>query len=223
MLKILAAVTLTCAVAGCSGSGEANATTADGGRGTATTSVKREAAALTATLARSSVVKLTMTDSLSSRVDQPDQKVHAVVTADAKDEAGRVVIPAGSAATLRIVKLEPGSDQVRPEGRLELQMVSINIHGAETPVYATVGDIPHHMKGRGVTKDEAGRVAAGTAVGAGVGQLIGKDTRSTLIGAAIGTVAGGAVAVKYAYRDVIVDKGAEFTVALRAPLTVTLH
>lgn len=173
-----------------------------------------------ATVAAQTVIQATMRDSLSSRTNKPDETVHATVAADVKDGAGRVVIPSGAPLTLKIVKLEPGSDQVRPEGRLELVATSVTVNGKAMPLHGTLGAIPHHMKGRGVTRDEAGRVAAGTAVGALIGQAIGKNTKGTVIGGAVGAVAGGAVAAKYAYRDVIVDPGAHFTITITQPLVV---
>lgn len=220
MTRITFPIAFTLVAAACSGAGDASEA-ASGATAGGTT--RAEPAALTVTLARATVIRAKMQDSLSSRVDKPDQRVRATVAADVKDEAGRVVIPAGSPLTLRIVKLEPGSDRVRPEGRLELAVSSVTINGKATPISASVGAIPHRLQGRGVTKDEVGRTAVGTAVGAGVGQLIGKDTKSTVIGAVVGTAAGAAVASKYAYRDVIVDRGAAFTVTLAQPVVVELR
>jgi hypothetical protein len=60
------------------------------------------------------------------------------------------------------------------------------------------------MVGRGITKDEAERIGAGTAIGAVAGRLIGKSTKGAVVGGAAGAIAGTAVAVHYAYRDVVV-------------------
>jgi uncharacterized membrane protein len=76
------------------------------------------------------------------------------------------------------------------------------------------------MKGRGVTKGEGEDVAVGAAAGALVGQLIGKNTRSTVIGGAVGAVGGGAVAVKGAQRDIIVAAGTHITFQLPQAITV---
>lgn len=171
-------------------------------------------------LAARATMRLVMRSALNSRVNKPGELVRASVASDVTDDHGRVVIASGTPVALRIVKLEPGSDQVRPAGRLELVVVGITLGGRDVPLHATVGPIPHRMKGRGITTDEAGRIAAGTAVGALVGQAIGRNTRSTVIGGAVGAVAGGAVAVRYAYRDVVVDPGATFTITLTQPLVV---
>ncbi len=160
-------------------------------------------------------------DSLSSRVNKPGETVRAVLSENVMDASGRVAIPAGSAVTLVIVKLEPGSDQVRPEGRLELAVSSVTINGLSYPLSASIGPIPHTMQGRGITKDEAARVAGGAAVGAIIGQVIGKNTKGTVIGAAAGTVVGGAAAARYAFRDVIVAPGARIVLTLTQPFVVT--
>ncbi|HVZ47212.1 MAG TPA: hypothetical protein VG916_00385 [Gemmatimonadaceae bacterium] len=215
MVRTALAASLTLALAACGG-GADTGNAAEAGSAKSAPPARRSA-----TVAASTTIKVTMRDSLNSRVDKPDQHVRATVASDVSDASGRVAIPAGSPVTLAIVKLEPGSDQVRPEGRLELATISVTVDGKTIPLHATIGPIPHHMKGRGLTKDEAGRVAAGTAVGALIGQAIGKNTRSTVVGGAVGAVAGGAVAVRYAYRDVIVDPGATFTLTLTQPVVVS--
>jgi len=83
-----------------------------------------------------------------------------------------------------------------------------------------INDIPHAMKGRGVTKGQGTDVAVGAAAGALVGQLLGKNTRSTVIGGAVGAVGGGAVAVAGAQRDVIVTAGTRISFSLPQSITV---
>jgi len=152
-------------------------------------------------------VAATLQSALSSRTNKAGETVQALVSANVMDANGRVVIPAGSNVTLRVEQLEPGNDQVRPEGRLSLEVTSVTIDGQSNDVSAALDPVAHHFEGRGITKDEALRIGAGTAVGAAAGQIIGKNTRSTVIGGAVGAVAGTAVAVRYAYRDIVVSAG----------------
>jgi hypothetical protein len=173
------------------------------------------------TLASGTTVYATVESALSSRTNKPGETLRASVSRDISDDRGRVVIPAGSIVTLSIVQLEPGSDQVRPEGRLVLEVNSVTVHGQTHSVTADLAPVTHHLQGRGITTDEAARVGAGTAIGAVAGQLIGKDTRSTTIGGAIGAVAGGAVAVRYAYRDVIVSAGTPIAFTLTQSLNIS--
>lgn len=172
-------------------------------------------------LASGTRVGASIQDALSSRTNRAGEPVRAVVSLDVKDARGGVVIPAGSTVTLTIAQLEPGSDQVRPEGRLALVVSSVTVNGQAMPVTATLEPVPHHLQGRGVTTDEAARVGAGTAIGALAGQVIGKNTRSTVIGGAIGAVAGTAVAVRAAYRDVVVSAGTPIVFTLTQSLNVS--
>ena len=172
-------------------------------------------------LASGTRVNATIESALSSRTNKPGETLRASVSSDVKNARGTVVIPAGSTVQLTIEQLEPGSDQVRPEGRLNLLVNSVTVNGHVYPVSANLSPVPHSMKGRGITTDEAARVGAGTAIGAIVGQAIGKNTKSTVIGGAVGTVAGGAVAVRYAYRDVIVSAGTPIVFTLERSLNVS--
>jgi len=173
------------------------------------------------TLSNGTRVDATIQNALSSRTNKAGESVRAIVSADVKDARGGIVIPAGSAVKLTIAQLEPGSDQVRPEGRLSLVVSSVTVNGQEYSLAANLEPVPHHLQGRGVTTDEAARIGAGTAIGALAGQIIGKNTKGTVIGGAVGAVAGTAVAVRYAYRDVIVSAGTPIVFTLAQSLNVS--
>jgi hypothetical protein len=158
-------------------------------------------------LASGTHVDATIQSALSSRTNKSGETVRALVSRNVTDGRGRVVIPAGSTVELTIDKIEPGSSQIRPEGRLSLMVSSVTVDGATYPLSGALDNVAYHLEGRGITKDEAARIGAGTAIGAIAGQVIGKNQKSTVIGGAVGAVAGGAVAVRYAYRDVVVSAG----------------
>jgi hypothetical protein len=172
-------------------------------------------------LASGTRVDASIQEALSSRTNKAGQTLRAVVSLNVKGAGGGVVIPAGSTVTLTIAQLEPGSDQVRPEGRLSLVVSSVTVNDQTYPVTANLEPVPHILQGRGITTDEAARIGAGTAVGAVAGQIIGKNTKSTVIGGAIGAVAGSAVAVRYAYRDVVVSAGTPIVFTLTQSLNVS--
>ncbi len=199
----------------------ANGAAEKGGAREVTSAKERLAASPTRSLPAGTRIEVVMTDALSSRTNKPDETVRTTVSGNILDGAGRIAIPAGSVVLLRIVQLEPGSAQVRPEGRLALAAQSITTFDQSYPLDASLGDIPHTFVGRGITTDEAARVGAGTAIGAAVGQAIGKDTRSTTIGGAVGAIAGTAVAVRYAYRDVVVPAGSVIVLTLAQKLDVS--
>jgi hypothetical protein len=220
MTRSLLSGLLALSVAACTGGAAKDATKDATKEGAA--AGNRSGGSVTAehSLASGTRVDATIQAGLSSRTNKPGETLRATVSGDVKDAGGRVVIPAGSIVTLTIDKLEPGSDQVRPEGRLSLIVNSVSVNGQEYPLAATLEPVPHTMQGRGITKDEAARVGAGTAIGAVAGQVIGKNTKSTVIGGAVGAVAGGAVAARYAYRDVIVAAGAPIVFTLTQSLSI---
>lgn len=182
---------------------------------------RQRAAPALESLASGTRVDAVTESALSSRTNKPGETFRATVSRDVTDDRGRVVIPAGSPVTLTIVQLEPGSDQVRPDGRLVIDVSSIAINGQTHAVTADLEPVTHHFQGRGITTDEAARIGAGTAIGAIAGQIIGKNTRSTTIGGAVGAVAGTAVAVRYAYRDIVVSAGTPIAFTLTQSLNVT--
>jgi hypothetical protein len=156
----------------------------------------------------------------SSRTDKAGETITATVSNDVKNALGTVVIPSGSTVKLTIETLDPGNDQIRPEGRLALVVNSVAAGGRTYPVVADLAPVTHQMVGRGITKDEAERIGAGTAIGAVAGRLIGKSTKGTVIGGAAGAIAGTAVAVHYAYRDVVVAANTPITFTLSQVLTM---
>lgn len=172
-------------------------------------------------LATGTRVDATIQDALSSRSNKAGETLRAVVSGHIKDGRGDVVIPAGSTVLLTVEQLEPGSDHTSPEGRLSVVVSSVTVNDWAYPLAAILEPVPHHLEGRGITGAEAARIGAGTAIGAVAGQLIGKNTRSTVIGGAIGAVAGTAVAVRYAYRDVVVSAGTPIVFTLAQSLNVS--
>lgn len=211
MWKSTISVSLVVGLAACSGS--AASKSADSTKAVA-------ASVISHSLARGTSFAATIESALSSRVNKPGETVQARVSRDVANAQGRVIIPSGSTVTLVIDRLEAASDQGKHEGELRLDVRSITVKGVTTAVNGGVGPVPHALKGRGITSAEAARIAVGTAVGAGIGQLIGKNRKSTIIGGAVGTVAGGAVAVRYAHRDIIVSAGAPVMITLSSPLHV---
>jgi hypothetical protein len=172
-------------------------------------------------LADGARVEATIEKTFSSRTSKAGETVLATVSSDVTDALGGVVIPSGSRVTLVIDTLDPGSDQIRPAGRLGLTVTSVAVNGRSYPVVADLTPVTHQLVPRGITNDEAERIGAGTAIGAIAGRLIGKSTKSTVIGGAAGAIAGTAVAIHYAYRDVVVSAGTPITFTLSRELTVS--
>ncbi len=174
----------------------------------------------TRTLAGGTRIEATLQDSLSSRINKAGESVRAIVTSDVTNARDVVVIPAGSSVLLTVAQLDPGNDQIRPEGRLALVVDSVTVNGEAHALTAELEPVTHHLQGRGITKDEAERIGAGTVIGAVAGRVIGKSTKGAVIGGAAGAIAGTAVAVHYAYRDVIVTAGTPIAFTLSKALSI---
>ena len=171
-------------------------------------------------LADGTRIEATIDQSFSSRTDKAGKTITATVGSAVKNALGTVIIPSGSTVTLTIETLDPGSDQIRPEGRLSLVVNSVTIAGRTHAVAADVTPVSYKMVGRGITTDEAARIGAGTVIGAVAGRVIGKSTKSTVVGGAAGAIAGTAVAVHYAYRDVVVSANTPITFTLTRVFTM---
>ncbi len=146
-------------------------------------------------------------------------KARTTVTADVRNAAGAVVVPAGSSVELTITAIEPSRDK-NSTGKLTLAVTGITVRGTSYPIGAEVSSVTSTLKGRGVGTTEAGKVAVGTAVGAVAGRVIGGNKTGTIIGAVVGAAAGAAVATETANRDVVVAAGSDLVVTLTEPLRV---
>ena len=127
-----------------------------------------------------------------------------------------MLIPEGSTATGEVIAL-PGDDS-----RLRVAIRSIDYNGRSYPV----GSQTSYTDMQRVKVQSAGgstsRVLAGAGIGAIIGRVIGKDARSTMIGAAGGAVAGGVIASRNVQYDQCVPSGGQIVAHLTQPLTVQL-
>jgi len=143
----------------------------------------------------------------------------ALTTADIS-ATNNVVIPTGSEVTLEVVESARGENS-RDRVKLAFKPVSITIRGASTDLAADVTQVAALEIARvQSTGTQAGKVAAGAAVGAVAGQLLGRDTKSTVAGAAVGAAAGGAVAAATTDYNGCLAANAALTVTLTSSLTV---
>ena len=116
------------------------------------------------------------------------------VDADVKNNSGRVVIPAGSTVELVITEISPAKSRSAKDGTLTLRVADVTVRGKSYPLDAVVSSVSHTLQGRGVTAGEVEKTAAGAAIGAVAGRVIGGDSKGTIIGAVIGGAGGAVVA-----------------------------
>ena len=225
MLAVFAMTSLTA----CS-RGDLDAATTDTGRNldlaptvTIAASDDRPLAASPAarTLAIGSRINATWGRTISSSSTKEGETVTVTVTSNVRDGRGRVVIPSGATVALLITDLEPATSRSDPDGKLALSVTSTTIRGQTYALQGAVTSVPHTLKSHGVGTSEAKKVGIGTAVGAVVGQVIGKDTKATVIGGAIGAVGGAVVARQTKNRELIVSAGTPVVITLTGPFTLT--
>jgi len=164
-------------------------------------------------------VPLTANDTISTRSAHAGDPFTATVSQDVKDATGRVVIPAGASVSGTITAADPAPNP-NSTGKIELAVKTVSVRGKGYPIEASVVSMDTIMKGRGVTKADAAKVAGGAVAGAILGKIVGKNTKGAVIGGAAGAAAGAAAARASRDIDVVIPKGAAITVKLEKSLTV---
>lgn len=143
----------------------------------------------------------------------------AVTTADVAATNG-VTVPAGSEVTLEVVESARGENS-RDKVKLAFKPVAITVRGTSATLAADVTQVAALEYERvQSTGTQAGKVAAGAAVGAIAGQVMGRDTKSTVAGAAIGAAAGGVVAAATTDYNGCLPASSAVTVTLTEQLAV---
>ena len=188
--------------------------------GTATPNAATGGSAPSKTLASGTTIELTTGRTITSRSDKAGQSLMTTVNADVRNSAGRVIIPAGSAVELTITQIEPAKSKSAADGQLTLAVAGVSVGGHQYPLDARITSVDHTLEGRGVTAGEVEKVAAGAAIGAVAGRIIGGDSKGTIIGAAAGTAGGAIVANETASRDVVVAAGSPIVITLTGPLAL---
>jgi len=125
--------------------------------------------------------------------NRPGDKITATVGADVYGANG-AVIPAGSTVVLEVASVEV-ADPVE-QSRVRFRLRAIDVNGESYPTTgggATTGPADKVDVGRTKAGDQK-KVIGGAVLGAIAGQVLGRDTRSTIIGAAAGAAVGTAAA-----------------------------
>lgn len=144
----------------------------------------------------------------------------ATTTADVAATNG-VTIPAGSEVTLEVVESARGQNG-RDNVKLAFKPVSITVRGRTSDLTADVTRVAALEYDRVQSNTtQAGKVAAGAAVGAIAGQVLGRDTKSTVAGAAVGAAAGGVVAAATTDYHGCLAANAALTITLTEQLSVS--
>lgn len=169
-------------------------------------------------VAAGTVIHASLEDSINSRRDMDGKQVRGEVMQNITGAGGEVLVPAGSQVSFTVTRLKPGRGKGR--GELEMRADSIIIEGKSRKLEAKIDAVPHELKGRGVTGDEAAKVGIGAVGGAVAGRVITGKTRGAVIGGVVGAAGGAAVASQTAAKDVVVKAKTPVQVMLTAPLVI---
>lgn len=177
------------------------------------------APAASRSLAAGSTLTAATTAEIRSNKNKVGDEVTATIANDVKDNAGRVVVPAGSEVTLKVTAIKESENKSDKTGTLTLQPTSISINGQSYPVSATIEKVNTELQGRKTGAGDVAKVGAGTAVGAVVGRVLGGSTKGAVIGGVLGGAVGAQRAVETKDRDVVLPQGTTITLSLQEKFT----
>lgn len=103
---------------------------------------------------------------------------------------------------------------------LGLRLESLEVNGSHRTLDATVESANVQESSGSSGQRTAATIATGAAAGAVIGQILGRDTRSTVAGAAVGAIAGTGIALTTRDGHAVLPRGSVVTVRLASPLTV---
>jgi len=147
------------------------------------------------------------TSEVRSNKNKVGDTITATIESDVKDNAGRVVIPAGSEVVLTVTAIKESENKSDKTGTLTLKPSSVNINGQSYPVVASISHVDTKLEGRKTSAGDIAKPAAGAAVGAVVGRVLGGSTKGAVIGGVIGGAVGTQRAVETKDRDVVLPAG----------------
>jgi hypothetical protein len=125
---------------------------------------------------------------------------------------GRVAIATGSIVSGRVVKVLP-SRKLGGRAQMDLEFTSLRVAaGAERPLAASF-----HDQGNSQTKKDAATIGGAAAGGALLGQIIGKDSKGTVLGALVGGAIGTGIAAKNRGQEVTLPEGMVVEIHLDSP------
>lgn len=128
------------------------------------------------------------------------------------------VIPKGATAVALVSSVQNSNAQ--NGGGIDLQIESLTFNGRTYPVHSKVTDTELDRLRSTSRGSDLAKVAAGTVLGAGMGKVLGRNTRSTVIGGASGAVAGAVLASRSQTYNTCLPDGGRITAQLVRPLTI---
>jgi biotin carboxyl carrier protein len=175
------------------------------------------APAASRSLSAGTTLSASTTAEVSSAKNKVGDTVTATVASDIKDNAGRVVIPAGSEVVLKVTAIKESENKSDKTGTLTLQPTSVTVNGTSYPLSARIDSVGTRLEGRKTNAGDIAKPAAGAAVGAVVGRVLGGSTKGAIIGGVLGGAVGAQRAVETKDRDVVLPEGTTVVLVLEQP------
>jgi hypothetical protein len=154
------------------------------------------------------------TTEIRSNKNKVGDTVTAKIANDVKDNAGNVVIPAGSEIVLKVTAIHESENKSDKTGTLTLQPTAVSINGQSYPLSAKIDSVGTQLAGRKTGAGDIAKVGAGAGIGAVVGRVLGGSTKGAVIGGVIGGAVGAQRAVETKDRDVVLPEGTSVTLVL---------
>ena len=180
------------------------------------------AAPQTAEIAVGTTFDVTMNTSCDTRTSNVGDKVEAVLAAPLTNSDGAVIAEAGATLRGEISQLSRASRSKKEEDRASIAFTftSIQTMDGEKPLHATVMNSEGKLVAEGTGTRDKLLIGGGALAGAVIGKLAGKDTKSTILGAVGGAVAGTGAVLMAKGHELQVPAGSKVQLRVDEPITV---
>lgn len=176
-------------------------------------------AARTGMIAAGSALNVRANSELCTNTHKVGDKMSATVN-EALAGSNGVSIPAGATVVLTVTKLNR-SENANDPIEMEFSVDAVEFGGKTYAINGSVSGMDVQRVRNQPKSNDVKKVLGGAAVGAIAGQVLGKNTKSTVIGAAAGAAAGAGVAVATANYEGCIRAGNNFVVTLSSGLTLS--
>jgi len=192
------------------------------GAGTGSASDTATAAASSASPAAAATVTLpsgtAIITSSNARVCTNTHHVGDIFTGNVTDAvmgSGGQALPSGSVVTFRVTQVK-SSKNMTQAGQIGIAVDSIGLNGVNYPAEADITSAATTKVRSTSMGQEATKAGIGAAAGGILGQVIGHNAKSTIIGAAAGLAAGGATALATTKYDFCIPQNGRIALKLTA-------
>lgn len=168
------------------------------------------------TVAAGTSMTFTVDRTVSTDTDEKGAYFTATLQSPVIGSDGSPIIPAGAVSRWMV------TESSTQDGRsvLGVRLESIRVDGEPVSVESTVTDATIDTDNPDSDGETAAKIGVGAAAGALIGQIIGRDTESTLAGAGVGAAVGTAVALSTRGGSATLPAGSRLVVQLDEPLTL---